>query len=71
MLPSSVTIRLLNQFCKFTGNGTLEGIKQADVSSVFVLILSFFTIFHSFSHLSPVISISITACWFLTLSLRH
>ena len=67
----SVTIRLLNQFCKFADDGTLEDIEQADVFLVFVLILSFFTTFHLFPHLFSVISISITACWFLTPFLRH
>ena len=67
---TSVTIRLSNRFCKFTGEGFFGDNELGD--AIFLLFLDLvFTIFHSSVHLSFVISISITACWFLISFLRH
>ena len=65
VLLTSVTIRLLNSFYKFTGGGVLVGIELIEVLLLFLLILSWCITFNSFPHLSLVfsfISISVTAC---------
>ena len=67
---TSVTIRLSNRFCKFTAERFFGDTQLGD--AMFVLFLDLvFTVSHSSAHLSFVISISITACWFLISFLRH
>ena len=67
---TSVTIRLSNRFCKFTGEGYFGDTELED--AMFVLFLDLvFTVFHSSTNFPLVISISITVCWFLISFLGH
>ena len=67
---TSVTIRLSNQFFKFIGEGFFCDTELGDATFVLFLDLVF-TVFRWPVHLSFVISISITACWFLISLIRH
>ena len=67
---TSVTIRLSNRFYKFIGEGFLGDTEVGDAMFVLLFDLAF-TVFHPSVHLSFVISISITAYWFLISFLRH
>ena len=61
---TSLTIRLSNRFCEFTGEGFFGDTELED--AVFVLFKNLvFIVFHSLANLSFVISVSITACRFL------